>query len=99
MSAVEVVLATEQPRTLRLERELGDGAEAIVYEAEPDLAVKLFHSPSVEVARRLESMMALARADDLHRRAAKARLAAEAEAADAAAEGWFKRTIARRRSG
>ena len=39
MSAVEVVLATEQPRTLRLERELGDGAEAIVYEAEPDLAV------------------------------------------------------------
>ena len=75
MSAVEVVLATEQPRTLRLERELGDGAEAIVYEAEPDLAVKLFHSPSVEVTRRLESMMALARADDFLNDAAHPELA------------------------
>ena len=47
--------------------------------------------------RTIDHAAALARADDLHRRAAKARLAAEA--ADAAAEGWFKRTIARRRSG
>ena len=49
--------------------------------------------------RTIDHAAALARADDLHRRAAKARLAAEAEAADAAAEGWFKRTIVRRRSG
>jgi hypothetical protein len=48
--------------------------------------------------RTIDHAAALARADDLHRRAAKARLAAEAT--DASGEpGFLKRTIARRRSG
>ena len=75
MSAVEVVLATEQPRPLRLERELGSGGEAVVYEAGPELAVKLYHRPSDDVARRLEGMLALACADDFLNEAAHPELA------------------------
>jgi DNA-binding helix-hairpin-helix protein with protein kinase domain len=60
----DVLLAGDPPRTLRLsERPIGRGGQAVVYgvEADPGVAVKLYHSPTADIERRLDGMLRLAR--------------------------------------
>lgn len=66
-TSLEVVLASDSPRTLRLaDKPIGRGGQAVVYvtEADPALAVKLYYKPSDDVERRLDGMLRLAHADD-----------------------------------
>jgi DNA-binding helix-hairpin-helix protein with protein kinase domain len=66
-AARDVLLASEPPRTLRLsERPIGRGGQAVVYaaEADPRLAVKLYHEPAADVERRLDGMLRLARPEE-----------------------------------
>jgi eukaryotic-like serine/threonine-protein kinase len=65
--AREVLLATEPPRRLRLsEQPIGRGGQAVVYadQADPTVAVKLYHEPTADVERRLMGMLRLARPED-----------------------------------
>jgi DNA-binding helix-hairpin-helix protein with protein kinase domain len=67
MSAVEVMLAATPRRRLELSpRPIGEGGQAAVFgvDADPGLVVKLYHAPTPEIERRLESMLLLARPDD-----------------------------------
>ncbi len=68
MTAVsEVLVATTPRRKLTLSpRALGAGGEATVFavDGDPGLAVKLYHEPSAEMERRLESMLLLAHPDE-----------------------------------
>jgi DNA-binding helix-hairpin-helix protein with protein kinase domain len=62
----EVLLATAPRRTLRLEPQpIGEGRQAAVFTtmADPTLAVKLYHEPTPELERRLESMLLFAHPD------------------------------------
>jgi DNA-binding helix-hairpin-helix protein with protein kinase domain len=62
-----VLLGSDPPQTVRLKsKPIGRGGQAVVYvsEADPDLAVKLYHRPADDVEARLEGMLSLARAED-----------------------------------
>jgi eukaryotic-like serine/threonine-protein kinase len=67
MSAgAEVLLASTPRRRLTLSpRPIGEGGQAAVFgvHADPDLVVKLYHEPTAEIERRLESMLLLAHPD------------------------------------
>ena len=66
-AARDVLLACEPPRTLRLSaRPIGRGGQAGGYaaEADPTVAVKLYHEPAADIERRLEGMLRLARPED-----------------------------------
>jgi eukaryotic-like serine/threonine-protein kinase len=66
-AAREVLLVSSSPRRLRLaEHPIGRGGQAVVYavEAEPSVAVKLYHDPPASIERRLEGMLRLARPED-----------------------------------
>ena len=65
-SGPEVLLACTPRRRVTLSpRPIGEGGQAVVFgvEADPELAVKLYHQPTVETERRLESMLLLAHPD------------------------------------
>lgn len=68
MSVVgEVLLASTPRERLRLSPQpIGAGGQATVFgvDADAGLAVKLYHEPSAEIERRLESMLLLAHADE-----------------------------------
>lgn len=76
MSATrELLLASEPPRTLRLaEPPIGRGGQAVVYvdDADPGVAVKLYHDPPADIERRLAGMLRLARPEDFLTRDAAA---------------------------
>jgi DNA-binding helix-hairpin-helix protein with protein kinase domain len=63
----EVLVATTPRRKLTLSpRPLGTGGQATVFgvEGDPTSVVKLYHEPTADIERRLESMLLLARPDE-----------------------------------
>lgn len=66
-AARSVLLEADPPRTVRLSPQpLGRGGQAVVYavDADPDVAVKLYHQPAPDIERRLDGMLRLARPED-----------------------------------
>jgi DNA-binding helix-hairpin-helix protein with protein kinase domain len=64
--SLEVLLASGPRRTLQLSSQpIGEGGQATVFsvDADPGVAVKLYHQPTAELERRLESMLLLAHPD------------------------------------
>jgi DNA-binding helix-hairpin-helix protein with protein kinase domain len=64
--SLEVLLASGPRRTLRLSPQpIGEGGQATVFtvDADPGVAVKLYHEPTPDLERRLESMLLLAHPD------------------------------------
>jgi DNA-binding helix-hairpin-helix protein with protein kinase domain len=65
--STEVLLASTSRQRLTLSsRPLGQGGQATVFsvDADPSLVVKLYHEPTAEIERRLESMLLLAHPDE-----------------------------------
>jgi DNA-binding helix-hairpin-helix protein with protein kinase domain len=66
-AAAGVLLAsTPRQRVTLSPRPIGEGGQAAVFgvTADPGMVVKLYHRPSAEIERRLESMLLLARPDE-----------------------------------
>jgi DNA-binding helix-hairpin-helix protein with protein kinase domain len=64
--SAEVLLASTPRQRLTLSpRPIGEGGQATVFgvDADPGLVVKLYHEPTAEIERRLESMLLLAHPD------------------------------------